>query len=84
MKKKKILILDIKCVYLQSTICFVYRTFRSDNLWMSYQWLHVQERGDDDVGGQAVTNQADLPQSVGPVCKSTKDTFWSYGKTCLT
>lgn len=65
-------------------IYFIYRTFWSDNLWMSYQWLHVQERGDDDVGSQAVTNQADLPQSVGPVCKSTKDTFWSYEKTCLT
>lgn len=65
-------------------IYFIYRTFWSDNLWMSYQWLHVQERGDDDVGGQALTNQADLPQSVGPVRKSTKDKFWSYGKTCLT
>lgn len=69
--KKKNSILDIKCVYLQCTICFIYRTFWSDNLWMSYQWLHVQERGDDDVGSQALTNQADLPQSVGPVRKST-------------
>lgn len=61
----------------------LYRTLRSDNLWMSYQWLHVQERGDDDVGGQAVPNQADLPQSAGPVCKSTKETVWSFRETCV-
>ena len=41
------------------------------NIRVPHQWLYLQEWRNDDVGGQAVSYQADIPEPPGPVCKST-------------